>query len=288
MSALQDTIASLGAPALLRTLNYASTPVAAVARWRHDDVLVDVAPSDTVRLAVSLADNGAGRATAPRRVRVGSISIYPDYLPTRFALEGRSDILQIFLRKSALDNLADGAFVAPELFDSHDGQLQSAALQVLVGAVRSDPDDGLLIEQALHRIAGRLREHSDRRPAPRLRQCPPAYGGLSFAARRRVAALIDAALHDGGPAPTLDGLAGAARLSVSHFIRAYKDETGFTPHRHMLVQRLERAIELLGRVGLSVADVADRTGFGTPAHFVATFRRTMGVAPGAVRRALTS
>jgi AraC family transcriptional regulator len=32
--------------------------------------------------------------------------------------------------------------------------------------------------------------------------------------------------------------------------------------------------------------VADGTGFATPAHFVATFRQSMGVTPGAFRAAL--
>jgi AraC-like DNA-binding protein len=42
---------------------------------------------------------------------------------------------------------------------------------------------------------------------------------------------------------------------------------------------------LLKKPGKSVAEVADDAGFATPAHFIATFRRTLGVTPGAFRAA---
>ena len=267
-------------------------PVATVARWKHDDVLVDVTPSDAVHLVVNLRDHQvtgdrAGKATAPRSVRTGSVSLYPEFIPTKFFLEGKADILQVFLQKNFLETLVERAFVAPALFNRHDSAFQAAALQVRIGAVRSDPDDGLPIEEALQTIAERLIDFGERLSAPPSGERSPVRGGLSFASRRRVAALIDAALHgDGAPSPTLGALAGAAGLSVSHFIRAYKDGTGLTPHRHILLRRLERAVELLGRAGLSVAEVGDCIGFATPAHFIATFRRTMGVTPGAVRHAL--
>jgi AraC family transcriptional regulator len=84
----------------------------------------------------------------------------------------------------------------------------------------------------------------------------------------------------------LDQLASAACLSVNHFIRAFHQQTGVTPHRHVVLCRLDQAIALLKKPGKSVAEVADVVGFATPAHFIATFRRTMGVTPGAFRAAV--
>src|ERR1700728_2087481 len=88
--------------------------------------------------------------------------------------------------------------------------------------------------------------------------------------------------------PKLDQLADAACLSVNHFIRAFHQHTGVTPHRHVVLRRLERGITLLKKPGKSVAEVAHDVGFCTPAHFVAAFRRTMGVTPGALQTALLS
>ncbi|MEO8882299.1 MAG: helix-turn-helix transcriptional regulator [Devosia sp.] len=123
--------------------------------------------------------------------------------------------------------------------------------------------------------------HSGRRPQAH------RFGGLARAAHRRVNDVILASLDDAtSQPPTLDKLADAACLSVNHFIRAFRQQMGVTPHRYVVLRRLERGIALLKKPGMSVAEVADGMGFATPAHFVATFRRTMGVTPGALRTAL--
>jgi AraC family transcriptional regulator len=154
-------------------------------------------------------------------------------------------------------------------------------MQIFVAATRGDPDDSLLLESGVHRIAARLLDHGDHQsPGPR-------HGGLARAALRRVDDMITAALDDTTtPSPTLDQLASAACLSVNHFIRAFRQQTGVTPHRHIVLRRIERGIAMLKKPGKSVAEVADGTGFATPAHFVATFRQSMGVTPGAFRAAL--
>ncbi len=157
-------------------------------------------------------------------------------------------------------------------------------MQLLVGAVRGDPDHALLLEAACHRIALRLLARAGQAAG---RSLHAARGGLAPAVLRRVDQLIDAALDlPGATPPTLAALAGAAGLSVSHFIRAFRRQVGVTPHRHVLQRRVERAVMLLKRPAQSVGGVADETGFTSPAHFVATFRRMVGVTPGAVRSAL--
>ena len=173
------------------------------------------------------------------------------------------------------------------LFDLHDDRLQANLMQVLVGAIRQDADDRLLVEQGLHRLAWRLRALAPPRPGKHAAGKALARGGLSMATHRRVREMIEAALHDNGrPSPTLAELADGANLSVSHFIRAFRKQTGATPHQYLLRRRMERAVSLLSAPAVSVADVADRIGFSTPAHFVAAFRTAMGVTPGAVREAL--
>ena len=91
----------------------------------------------------------------------------------------------------------------------------------------------LLLEFGVHRIAARLLDHGDH-------QSPgPTHGGLARAALRRVDDMITAALDDTTtPSPTLDQLASAACLSVNHFIRAFRQQTGVTPHRHIVLRRI--------------------------------------------------
>jgi AraC family transcriptional regulator len=286
MKPLAETIAAVGPPVFMHTVGEASWPSAVIARWRHGDAKFDIGASDTVRIVISLQDGQyvrqqIGNIKSSANIKVGSVSVIPAYKRTKVALQGEADILQIFLRETFLDAVVEGQFACLALFNSHDSELQAAAMQLFVASTREDPDNSLLLESGIHRIAARLFDHGDHRPPW------PANGGLARAAHRRVDDMITAALDDiAVPSPTLGQLADVASLSVNHFIRAFRQRTGVTPHRHVVLRRLERGIALLKKPGMSVAEVADGTGFATPAHFVATFRRTMGVTPGAFQAAL--
>ncbi len=83
---------------------------------------------------------------------------------------------------------------------------------------------------------------------------------------------------------TLDTLAAMTSLSVDHFVRAFEQATGSTPHRWILEQRLDAACERLRASSAPIDDVAHACGFVHPAHFSATFRRHRGVTPSAYRR----
>lgn len=286
MKAVSETIAALGDPVFIHAVGNDPSPSVMIARWRHGSAEIDLAPSDTVTVAISLQGGEqvrrqAGNAPSQANIRVGSLSVLAAHQRTQMAIQGEADILQIFLRETFLDAAVDGQFACPALFNSHDSQLRAAAMQLFVAATRGDPDDSLLLETGVHRMAaGLLNHHKSRTPRP-------ARGGLGGAACRRIDDMITGALEDtAAPTPTLGQLANAASLSINHFIRAFRQQTGVTPHRHIVLRRLERSLALLKRPGVSVAEVADDAGFATPAHFVATFRRTMGVTPGAFRAAL--
>jgi AraC family transcriptional regulator len=109
----------------------------------------------------------------------------------------------------------------------------------------------------------------------------PARGGLAPVVRRRVLELMDA---QSNRQLTLDALAREAGLSLAHFARAFKQSTGRAPHQHLMALRLERARRLLEARGMSLSDVAMRTGFADQAHFTRLFKRQFGVTPGAFIR----
>lgn len=289
MKPVADTIALVGEPEFLHSIGEKASPNAMIARWRHNGGNFDIAASDIVSVVINLQDGVPVRHKigdcAPRAhvAAVGSVSVTPAHRRTQLSVRGKADVLQLFLRESFLEAVLEEPFECLPLFGSHDSELRAAAIQLFVAATRGDPDDLLLLESSVRRIAVRLLDRSNPRSAQ------PAHGGLARAAYRRVNDMITAALDDTtASSPTLDQLAGAACLSVSHFIRAFQQQTGVTPHRHVVLRRLERGIALLKKPGKSVADVADGAGFATPAHFVATFRRTMGVTPGAFQAALLS
>jgi AraC family transcriptional regulator len=288
MKPVAETIAQVGEPEFLHSIGQKASPNAMIARWRHDGGDFDISASDIVSVVINLQDSvpvrhKTGDSQRAHVAAVGSVTVTPAHQRTQLSVRGQADVLQLFLRESFLEAALEAPFECLPLFGSHDSELQAAAIQLFVAATRGDPDDFLLLESSVRRIAVRLLHLGVPRSAQQ------THGGLARAALRRVEDMITSALNDTTTSsPTLDQLAGAACLSVNHFIRAFHQQTGVTPHRHVVLRRLERGITLLKKPGKSVAEVADGAGFATPAHFVATFRRTMGVTPGAFQAALLS
>jgi AraC-like DNA-binding protein len=289
MKALEEMIAVLGNPVFVRTLGAASEPMAAIARWRHGAAVVDVAPSNTIRLAMSLVSrrnarirNGGALADP---MRVASVSIFSPAEGASVEVSGEADVVQLFISEAYAEAALDASFLCPSMFDLRDDWMQAMTMRVLVGSARRGPDDALMVEEDLNALALRIGRHAAQwrerieRPSALFR------GGLAPAAFRKVEAMIEAALDDAG-SPTLVEMAAAVGLSVTHFVRAFRRHTDATPHQYVIRRRMERAVSLL-RVGdIPVGEVADEVGFSTPSHFVATFRAAMGVTPGAVRDAL--
>jgi AraC family transcriptional regulator len=112
---------------------------------------------------------------------------------------------------------------------------------------------------------------------------PPAKGGLPAWRLRRVLEMLEADLT---AAPSVSQLASVAGLSPAHFCTAFKQSTGYSPHRYLLNRRVAYAKELMADRGLSLTEVALTCGFGSSSQFATTFRRIDGVTPSAYRRGL--
>jgi AraC-like DNA-binding protein len=82
----------------------------------------------------------------------------------------------------------------------------------------------------------------------------------------------------------LADLGQAAGTTGNHLIRLFKRHTGLTPTRYLWSVRTRQGIELLTRTGLSISEIADRTGFANPFHFSRMVRRETGKSPRAFRR----
>jgi transcriptional regulator GlxA family with amidase domain len=82
----------------------------------------------------------------------------------------------------------------------------------------------------------------------------------------------------------LTDLARHASMSVRTFTRRFRDETGMSPGRWLLRQRVEHARRLLEGTDLPIDGVARQAGFGTAASLRQHLHATVGVPPAAYRR----
>ncbi len=85
---------------------------------------------------------------------------------------------------------------------------------------------------------------------------------------------------------TIARMALIARVSRSIFAERFRVAMGEPPARYLARMRMELARELLAREGLTVLQTASRLGYGSEEAFSRAFRRHVGVAPGAWRKAV--
>ena len=79
-------------------------------------------------------------------------------------------------------------------------------------------------------------------------------------------------------------LAAHARMSIRTFTRRFREETGLSPGRWLLGQRIEHARRLLEGTDLTIDQVAARSGLRSAASLRQHLHAAVGVAPGAYRR----
>ncbi len=116
-----------------------------------------------------------------------------------------------------------------------------------------------------------------------LQQYGASDGALPLTARglpRRLVRLAQEAMEErlGGDL-TVTELADLCGLSPTHFSRAFKQATGFSPHRWMQIRRIERAKALLLGRKASLAEIALSCGFADQSHFTRSFGREVGQPP---------
>ncbi len=202
-------------------------------------------------------------------------------------LDGRPEVLLVYLRRAMVDDLAAEMFgldakdveLRPLLGDS-DPLMEQLALAFLAALRRRERDsDGLYVDGLAHMAAMQmLRHHMLRagKPAASADDNRPVPPGM-----RRVRDFIEASLD---AELGLRRLAREAGVSAHTLPRAFLRTFGETPHRYVLNRRLARARDLLASTDMPVVDIALATGFSSQSHLAAAFRRLTGVTPGEYRR----
>lgn len=87
---------------------------------------------------------------------------------------------------------------------------------------------------------------------------------------------------------SLDEIASAAGISVSHMCREFRKRTGTTIHRYRTQLRLRRSLELVADSRSDLGRIAHRLGFSSHSHFTASFHRGFGLTPSRFRERASS
>lgn len=99
-----------------------------------------------------------------------------------------------------------------------------------------------------------------------------------------LAPVLDWALAHLGEQLDVSTLARRAAMSERTFARRFKDETGTTPHRWLISQRVALADTLLESGDLGIETIAQECGFGSAAVLRQHFRAVRGTSPTSYRR----
>lgn len=162
-------------------------------------------------------------------------------------------------------------FVAPLVRD-----LEGSALFTMAHETLERGGDRLAADELLYRFYVHcLTVHA---------RLEPVAGGREAGPVARVRRLLATRYADD---LALDDLAAEAGLSPHHLIRAFRRETGLTPHAYLVNRRVIAAQDQLKR-GLAPGQVAAAVGFCDQAHLTRAFKQRLGVTPGAFRMAFAS
>jgi AraC-like DNA-binding protein len=82
-----------------------------------------------------------------------------------------------------------------------------------------------------------------------------------------------------------EDLARLVRLSLSHFMRAFKESFGCAPHAFLIRRRMERAQGLMLTTDEALGQIALTCGLADQSHLTRLFQKWVGESPAAWRRA---
>ncbi|MBT9386327.1 AraC family transcriptional regulator [Pseudooceanicola sp. CBS1P-1] len=251
------------------------------------------APEDAFMLAYQMRDYRGdlwvdGRNVALETLRKGTFSFYDYNRSWQANMRSAFDCVNFHVPRVAFDAQEEdlGPHRIGTLVPAPGANIDDQIVRGLVGALLpafETPETAslLFLDHVGHALCTHLAlTYGDRTVRP-----PTPARGLAPWQLSRACEMMDARLD--GTIKVAD-IAGACRLSPSHFTRAFKLSTGMPPYRWITQRRIERARDLLDSSRLSLQEIALTCGFLDQSHFTRAFTRTVGTSPGRWRHDLRS
>jgi AraC family transcriptional regulator len=250
--------------------------------------LGDVTPEDAYTLhlnrrsstSISLCGRCGGRERHDIPFRGATLFDLAD-LPM-VEVEGRYDMLRVYLPRcrmiSVAESMARRSDVRLRLQKPGFNDYIITNLLNIVHFTFDNPEQAsqlLIDELSVLLISHLIHNYSDISPVERRR------GGLAPWQERIAKEILVARIRN---PPTIDELGQACGVSARHFIRAFRQSTGRTPHQWLMQERALSARSLLEHSDRTLADISAACGYANLSHLSRAFQRSFGHSPSAARR----
>jgi AraC family transcriptional regulator len=197
-------------------------------------------------------------------------------------VEGRYDMLRVYLPRRRITSVAASMARRTEVRlrmpkPGFDDYIITNVLNIISFAF-DNPERAsqlLIDEVSILLISHLISNYSDALPIERRR------GGLASWQERTAKEILFARICN---PPTVDELGQACGVSARHFIRAFRQSTGCTPHRWLMQERALSAKNLLEHSDRTLAEISAICGYANPSHLCRAFQRCFGQSPSTARR----
>jgi AraC family transcriptional regulator len=258
-------------------------------RAEHWTRLGDVAPEDAYTLhlnrrsstSISLCGRYGGRERHDIPFRGATLFDLSD-LPM-VEVEGRYDMLRVYLPRrrmiSVAESMARRSDVRLRLPKPGFDDCIIKNLLDIVNFAFDNPErtSQLFIDEISVLLMSHLiHTYSDVLPVE-----PRTRGGLASWQERIAKEILFARIRS---PPTIDELGQACGVSARHFIRAFRQSTGLTPHQWLMRERVLNAKDLLEHSDRTLAEISAMCGYANQSHLCRAFLRCFGQSPSRARR----
>ena len=257
-------------------------------RAEHWTRLGDVTPEDAYTLhlnrrsltSISLCGRLGGRQRHDIPFRGATLFDLSD-LPM-VEVEGRYDMLRVYIPRQRMisvgENMARRSDVRLRLpKPGFNDYIITNLLNIINFAFDNSEivSQFLVDEISILLMSHLIHNYSDVSPVARSR------GGLASWQERIAKEILIARICN---PPSVDELGQACGVSARHFIRAFRQSTGHTPHQWLMQERALNAKNLLEHSDRTLAEISAMCGYANQSHFCRAFLRSFGQSPSTARR----
>jgi AraC family transcriptional regulator len=197
-------------------------------------------------------------------------------------VEGRYDMLRVYLPRQRMISVAESMARRSDVKlrlpkPGFDDCIITNLLKIMNFAF-DNPEltSQLLVDElSILLMSHLIHNYSEASPVERSR------GGLASWQERVAKEILFARICN---PPTADELGQACGVSARHFIRAFRQSTGLTPHQWLMRERALNAKNLLEHSDKTLTEISAMCGYANLSHFCRAFQSCFGQSPSTARR----